>query len=57
MDWLQYLRRAVSPEVTADEEVVVFGVDYLYDMMNIVKQTDRRSVPLCLSNCSKPRKL
>ena len=57
MDWLQYLRRAVSPEVTADEEVVVFAVDYLYDMMNIVKQTDRRSVPLCLSNCSKPRKL
>ena len=44
MDWLLYLRRAVSPAVTAEEEVVVFAVEYLYDMMNIVTQTDRRSV-------------
>ena len=30
--------------MTAEEEVVVFAVEYLYDMMNIVTQTDRRSV-------------
>ncbi|XP_070184000.1 neprilysin-1-like, partial [Littorina saxatilis] len=44
IDWLLFLRHAVNPSLTADEEVLVFAVDYLYDMMNIVQQKDKRTV-------------
>ncbi|XP_076451188.1 neprilysin-1-like [Babylonia areolata] len=44
INWLQYLRRAISSSLTSEEQVVVFAVDYLYDMMNIVQNTDKRTV-------------
>ncbi|XP_076472675.1 neprilysin-1-like [Babylonia areolata] len=44
MDWLKYLRGAVSPSLTSDERVVVFAVDYLHNMMTILQHTDPRVV-------------
>ncbi|PVD37052.1 hypothetical protein C0Q70_04045 [Pomacea canaliculata] len=44
MDWLVYLRGAVSPVLSGNDEVVVFAVEYLQDMMTIVRQTDTRTL-------------
>ncbi|KAK7483108.1 hypothetical protein BaRGS_00025676 [Batillaria attramentaria] len=44
MNWLRYLRRAVSPTLTSDEKVVVFAVEYLQDMMHIVETANSRTL-------------
>ncbi|KAL8588014.1 hypothetical protein ACOMHN_026131 [Nucella lapillus] len=44
LDWLHYLRRAISPTLTSQQQVVVFALDYLRDMMTIVENTNKRTV-------------
>jgi hypothetical protein len=46
-DWLRYFNRFLPVTVDGSEEIVVFAPEFLRDMVDLVEQTDERSVCCC----------